>query len=167
MSAVVVEPNPVQLEQPELPNADPCVVVIFGATGDLTKRKLMPALCRLTDQDCLESVRIIGVGRSHMTDDEFQVQVREALEDSKKIDHLDDETWREFSQRLQYMSGELDADTTYQQVAERLEQLASEGARQKHLFYLATPPPLFSTIVKHLGDAGLNKEDGHWSRIII
>ena len=97
MSAVVVEPNPVQLEQPELPKAEPCVVVIFGATGDLMKRKLMPALCRLTDQGCLESVRILGVGRSPMTDEEFQAQVREALNDSKKIDHLDEETWRDFS----------------------------------------------------------------------
>ena len=167
MSAVVVEPNPVHLEQPELPNADPCVVVIFGATGDLTKRKLMPALCRLTDQGCLESVRILGVGRSPMTDDEFQSQVHEALNDSKKIDHLDEETWREFSKRLHYMSGELDTDTTYQQVAQRLEELASEGASKNHLFYLATPPSLFSTIVKQLGQAGLNKEDGHWSRIII
>ena len=165
--SVVIEPNPVQLEQPELPTAEPCVVVIFGATGDLTKRKLMPALCRLTDQGCLESVRILGVGRSPMTDDEFQSQVHEALNDSKKIDHLDEETWREFSKRLQYMSGELDTDTTYQQVAERLEELASEGASKNHLFYLATPPSLFSTIVKQLGQAGLNKEDGHWSRIII
>jgi len=167
MSAVVVEPNPVQLEQPELPNAEPCVVVIFGATGDLTKRKLMPALCRLTDQGCLESVRILGVGRNPMTDDEFHAQVHEALNDSKKIDHLDEETWREFSKRLHYMSGELDTDTTYQQVAQRLEELASEGASKNHLFYLATPPLLFSTIVKRLGEAGLNKEDGHWSRIII
>jgi glucose-6-phosphate 1-dehydrogenase len=167
MSAVVVEPNPVQLEQPELPNADPCVVVIFGATGDLTKRKLMPALCRLTDQGCLESVRILGVGRSPMTDDEFQEQVHEALNDSKKIDHLDEETWREFSKRLSYLSGELDTETTYQQVAQRLEELASEGASKNHLFYLATPPSLFSTIVKQLGQAGLNKEDGHWSRLII
>src|SRR6185295_20001199 len=128
MSAVVVEPNRVQLEQPELPNADPCVVVIFGATGDLTKRKLMPALCRLTDQGCLESVRILGVGRSAMSDDEFQTLVHEALEDSKKIDHLDEETWREFSNRLHYMSGELDAESTYQQVGEHLEALANEGA---------------------------------------
>jgi glucose-6-phosphate 1-dehydrogenase len=167
MSAVVVEPNPVHLEQPELPHAEPCVVVIFGATGDLTKRKLMPALCRLTDQGCLESVRILGVGRSPMTDDEFQAQVHDALEDSKKIDHLHEQTWQEFSNRLHYMSGELDAETTYQQVAERLEELASEGASKNHLFYLATPPSLFSMIVKRLGEAGLNKEDGHWSRIII
>jgi glucose-6-phosphate 1-dehydrogenase len=167
MSAVVVEANPVQLEQIELPHAEPCVVVIFGATGDLTKRKLMPALCRLTDQGCLEKVRIVGVGRNPMTDDEFQTLVHDALHDSKKTEHLDEETWQEFSQRLHYMSGELDAESTYQQVAERVEQLASEGASRNHLFYLATPPSLFSTIVKHLGDAGLANEDGHWSRVII
>ena len=143
------------------------MVVIFGATGDLTKRKLMPALCRLTDQGCLEKVRIVGVGRSPMSDDEFQSLVRDALEDSKKIDHLDEETWRDFSKRLHYISGELDDENTYKQVAERLEELVSEGASQNHLFYLATPPSLFSNIVKRLGEAGLNKEDGHWSRIII
>lgn len=167
MSAVVVEPKPVHLEPLELPNADPCVVVIFGATGDLTKRKLMPALCRLTDQGCLESVRILAVGRSQMTDDDFQAQVREALEGSKKLGHLGEETWRKFQKRIHYMSGELDTDTTYKDVAERLEQLAHEGASKNHLFYLATPPSLFSVIVKRLGEAGLNKEEGHWSRIII
>jgi glucose-6-phosphate 1-dehydrogenase len=167
MSAVVVEPNPVQLEQPELPNAEPCVVVIFGATGDLTKRKLMPALCRLTDQGCLESVRILGVGRSAMSDDEFQSLVHDALEESKTTDHLDEETWGKFSHRLHYMAGELDDGATYQQIGERLEALANEGASRNHIFYLATPPPLFSTIVQRLGEAGLSKEDGHWSRVII
>ena len=167
MSAVIVEPNPVHLEQPQLPNAEPCVVVIFGATGDLTKRKLMPALCRLTDQGCLESVHILGVGRSPMSDEEFQAQVHQALEDSNKIDKLDEETWRKFSTRLHYMAGELDDGNTYQQIAARLEELCSQGASENHIFYLATPPPLFATIVKRLGEAGLNKEDGHWSRIII
>src|SRR4051795_1637501 len=102
MSAVVGA-NPVQPDQPELPTARPCVVVIFGATGDLTKRKLMPALCRLTDQGCLESVRILGVGRSAMSDEEFQGLVHEALEDSKTIENLDEATWAKFSNRLHYM----------------------------------------------------------------
>ena len=167
MSAAAVEPNPVQLEQLELPNAEPCVVVIFGATGDLTKRKLMPALCLLTDRGCLESVRILGVGRGAMSDGDFQSLVHDALQESKKIDHLDEGTWAKFSNRLHYMAGELDDQNTYQQIADRLEELANEGASRNHLFYLATPPPLFSTIVKHLGDAGLNKEEGHWSRVII
>ena len=167
MPAVVIEPNPVRLEQPKLPHAEPCVVVIFGATGDLTKRKLMPALCRLTAQGCLESVRILCIGRNRMRDDEFQTLVHEALEHSKKIEHLDEKTWRDFSNRLHYMSGELDDENTYRQVAERLEQLVSEGASKNSLFYLATPPSLFSTIVKRLGEAGLAQEHGHWSRIII
>jgi len=167
MSAVVIEPDPVQLEQIELPIAEPCVVVIFGATGDLTKRKLMPALCRLTEQGCLESVRVLGVGRSTMSDEEFQTLVHDALKDSKKIGHLDDESWSKFSTHLHYLSGELDAETTYQHVGERLEALANEGGSRNHLFYLATPPALFSTIVKRLGEAGLNKEEGHWSRVII
>jgi glucose-6-phosphate 1-dehydrogenase len=167
MSAIVVEPNPVQLEQPSLPQADPCVVVIFGATGDLTKRKLMPALCRLTREGCLESVRILGVGRNPMSDDEFHAFVREALDSSEKIERLDEEEWREFSKRLHYMSGELDDQNTYRQVSERLEELAAEGASRNHLFYLATPPSLFSAIVKCLGEAGLASEDKQWSRVIV
>ena len=116
----------------------------------------MPALCRLTDQGCLESVRILGVGRSPMSDDEFQALVHEALEDSKKIEHLDEETWREFSNAPALHVGRARRlNTRTSNIAERLEELANEGASRNHLFYLATPPSLFSTIVKHLGEAGL------------
>src|SRR5215212_11777608 len=167
MSATLVEPTPIQFEQPALPKGEPCVIVIFGATGDLTKRKLMPALCRLLGQGCLDSVRILGVGRSDMTDDAFQTFVREALDNSDKIEHLDEEEWRKFSGRLRYMSGELDDDETYRKIAARLEELASEGASRNHLFYFATPPSLFSELVTRLGKAGLAQEDEHWSRIVV
>jgi len=167
MSAVVVEPTPVKFEQPTLPHAEPCVVVIFGATGDLTKRKLMPALCRLLGQGCIESVRILGIGRNPMSEDEFQGMVREALKSSKKIEHLDEEQWRKFSERLHYMAGELDDGNTYNQISARLEELAKEGASKNRLFYLATPPSLFSMIVKQLGESGLANEDEQWSRIVI
>lgn len=164
---ILVEPTPIQLEQPSLPHAEPCVVVIFGATGDLTKRKLMPALCRLLNEGCLESVRIVGVGRNEMTNDAFQTLVREALDNSKKIEHLDEQEWREFAQRLNYMAGELDDQETYRRIAARLDELASEGASKNHLFYLATPPSLAPAIVKGLGEARLANEDGHWSRIVV
>jgi glucose-6-phosphate 1-dehydrogenase len=167
MSAVFVEPNPVQFEKPALPHAEPCVVVIFGATGDLTRRKLMPALCRLLGYGCLEGVRILGVGRNPMKEDEFQTFVREALDNSKKIEHLDEEEWRKFADRLHYMAGELDADQTYHAIQSRIEELASEGGSKNRLYYLATPPSLFPVIVKGLGDAGLAQEDDHWSRIVI
>ncbi len=167
MSTIVVEPNPVELEQPALPHAEPCLVVIFGATGDLTKRKLMPALCRLLGEGCLDSVQVLGVGRSDMTDDMYRAFVHEALMNSKKLKHLDDEAWRKFAERLHYMSGELDQDDTYRKVGARLDELASEGVSQNHLFYLATPPSLAGAIVKGLGKAGLANEDGHWSRVVI
>ncbi len=167
MSTVLVEANAQPMERPKLPPADPCVVVIFGATGDLTKRKLMPALCRLLGEGCLESVRILGVGRQDMTGDAFQTFVREALDNSDKIEHLDEQEWREFAQRLNYMSGELDDDETYRKIAKRLEELASEGASKNHLFYFATPPSLAAEIVKRLGNANLAAEDGHWSRIVV
>ena len=86
------------------------MVVIFGATGDLTKRKLMPALCRLLQMGCLESVRILGVGRSTMSEEEFQTLVHEALKDSKKIEHLDEQQWQKLSERLHYLAGELHLD---------------------------------------------------------
>ncbi len=167
MSSVLVEPAPIQVEQPRLPHAEPCVVVIFGATGDLTQRKLMPALCRLLNEGCLESVRILGVGRSEMTDDAFKQFVREALDKSKKIEHLDEQRWREFAQRIYYLSGELDNAETYRSIAARLDELASEGASRNHLFYFATPPSLAPEIVKRLGEANLANEDEHWSRIVV
>ena len=167
MSTVLVEPSPIQLEQPSLPHAEPCVVVIFGATGDLTKRKLMPALCRLLDEGCLEGVRVLGVGRSDMTDDMYRAFVREALSSSKKIKHLDEEQWRKFAERLYYMAGELDSDETYSKVGARLEELVAEGASKNQLFYFATPPSLAPAIVKGLGKANLAKEDEHWSRIVV
>ena len=167
MSAILVEPEPVQLEQPTLPHAEPCVVVIFGATGDLTKRKLMPALCRLLGEGCLDKVQVLGVGRSDMTDDMYREFVREALNNSKKIKHLDEEQWRKFSARLHYLAGELDKDETYNKVAARIDELISEGASKNHLFYLATPPSLAPAIVKGLGKANLADESEHWSRIVI
>jgi glucose-6-phosphate 1-dehydrogenase len=157
----------VQYQQPTLPQAEPCVVVIFGATGDLTKRKLMPALCRLLDQGCLESVRILGIGRNPMSEDEFQTLVHEALETSNKIEQLDEDEWQKFSGRLHYMAGELDDQNTYRQISERLDELAREGASRNRLFYCATPPSLFSLIVKQLGESGLANEDDQWSRLVI
>ena len=165
--SILVEPEPIQLERPRLPHAEPCVVVIFGATGDLTKRKLMPALCRLLGEGCLDGVRILGVGRSEMTDDGFQTYVRGALNSVKKTEHLDDQNWSEFAKRLHYLAGELDNDETYRKISARLEELASQGATHNYLFYLATPPSLAPTIIKGLGKANLAKEDQHWSRVVV
>ena len=167
MSAILVEPNPVTMEAPSLPEAEPCVMVIFGATGDLTRRKLMPALWNLKGEGCLESVRILGVGRTSMSDDDFRAQMHKALVESKKIDG-DDEQWQKFEQRIHYITGELGDQSTYDETGKRLAELANDGASSNHLFYLATPPSLAPEIVDGLGKAGLSRQDEHhWSRIVI
>jgi glucose-6-phosphate 1-dehydrogenase len=112
-------------------------------------------------------VSILGVGRQSMTEGEFQAEVREALESSQKIEQLEEESWQKFSRRLHYLSGEIDDENTYRQIATRLEELAKEGASRNRIFYLATPPSLFSNIVKHLGSSGLSNEDEHWSRVVV
>ena len=168
MSTVLVEPTPVHMEAPSLPKAEPCVMVIFGATGDLTRRKLMPALWDLRKEGCLEEMRILGVGRSEMSDEEFRELVRQALVESKSLTENDTEEWHEAAQRLCYTSGELNDDNTYRETAKRLEELAVDGASNNHLFYLATPPSLADEIIDGLGKAGLAKQDEkHWSRIVI
>jgi glucose-6-phosphate 1-dehydrogenase len=167
MASVLVEPNPVQMEQPELPPAEPCVMVIFGATGDLTRRKLMPALWDLVGEGCLEGVRLLGVGRSAMTDDEFRAMMHDALVEAKKLSADDEDRWRKFAECINYSSGELNEDETYHATAARLEQLAAEGASRNHLFYLATPPSLFDEIIDGLGKTNLASEDKNWSRIVI
>lgn len=168
MSTIWVEPNPVQMEVPHWPKAEPCVMVIFGATGDLTRRKLMPALWDLRGEGCLDSVRILGVGRSPMSDDEYREFVRQAMVEHGKLTERDKDAWRKFTQRVYYTIGELNDDNTYRNTAKRLEELAADGASNNHLFYLATPPSLAAEIIDGLGKAQLAKQDhDHWSRIVI
>jgi glucose-6-phosphate 1-dehydrogenase len=159
--------NQQNYEKFSLPKADPCIVVIFGATGDLTRRKLMPALFRLMCEGCLENVKILCVGRSPVTDEEFRKTIRDGLDASNKIEKCSDEDWSSFTDRIFYLTGELDADTTYQEIAARLEEMAANGSGKNWMFYFATPPSLATTIVDGLGKAGLNKPDEGWSRIVI
>jgi glucose-6-phosphate 1-dehydrogenase len=167
MSAILIDPDPAQMEQLQLPHADPCIVVIFGATGDLTKRKLMPALFDLCRLGCLEQVRILGVGRNASSEDEYRNLVHEALTKSDKVDDLDEHVWNDFARRIHYVAGELEDEDTYQTITAQLEELAANGASKNRLFYLATPPSLFDEIVNGLGKAGLAKEDELWSRIVV
>lgn len=167
MSAILIEPDPVQMEMPALPHADPCVVVIFGATGDLTKRKLMPALFDLCRLGCLDEVRILGVGRHEMSEDEYRNVVREALNKSNKESELKEPLWSDFAERLHYMTGELESAGTYETIDARLAELAASGASKNRMFYLATPPSIFTTIVDGLGKSGLAKEEEQWTRVVV
>src|SRR5689334_20326364 len=166
MSSVLIEPTPLKLEAPALPRAEPCVMVIFGATGDLMRRKLMPALWNLRSEGCLEKVQILGIGRTPMSDDEFRASMREALQAAGK--EADESDWSKFAERIHYTTGELTDDNTYANTAKLLQELTVDGASSNHLFYLAIPPSLMGAAVEGLGKAGLNKQDEHhWSRIVV
>jgi glucose-6-phosphate 1-dehydrogenase len=167
--SAVVEAKPFPMKHVSLPETDPCVVVIFGALGDLTKQKLMPALFHLACTGCTsDRFTVLGIGRRELSDDQIREEMRAAVTGSKEMGDFTDEEWRRFAQRLHYLEGELEDSNTYLKIAACFEEMhAQENASWNHLFYLSTPPSLAPTIVRQLGAAGLAKEDKGWSRIVV
>ena len=149
--------------------ADPCVMVIFGAAGDLTKRKLIPALYNLAKANLLSrEIAIIGVGRDAFTNETYRAEINGHAQEYASGE-LDPDLWDWFQHRLYYVQGEFDDAATYQRLQTQLEEAnKNHNTHGNYLYYLATPPTFFATIVKQLGDSGLAKEcDGQWRRVII
>jgi hypothetical protein len=146
----------------------PCAVVIFGANGDLTKRKLMPALYRLAFEGRLApGFAVVGISRTAMSDDEFRERMRESVAKYLEDSPFDEDLWRSFAQGLFYMAGDVADQAAYQRLAACLEEV--QKARQtggNTLFYLSTQPSQYAPIAEGIGAAGLAKGDG-WRRIII
>src|SRR6267142_603501 len=154
--------------RPEQP-ADSCVMVIFGASGDLTKRKLIPALYNLAKDNYLpRNFAVVGVARTPMSDEQFREKISKDMKELYS-EALDEEAWKEFVGRLHYLAGSATEETAYTQLAELLTKIDSEShTGGNYFFYLATSPDLFAPIVKQLGNAGLtNEEGGHWRRVIV
>jgi glucose-6-phosphate 1-dehydrogenase len=152
-----------------LPAAEPCIVVIFGATGDLTRRKLIPALFRLACESCLtEKFQILGIGRQVLTDDAFRERLQGGVAESPETGDLADfaEQWPGFASRLHYLQGDFAEPDTHRRLAESLHALPLPAAANR-LFYLATAPSAAPTIIRQLASAGLNQEQQGWSRIVI
>ncbi|MGH9907455.1 MAG: glucose-6-phosphate dehydrogenase, partial [Pyrinomonadaceae bacterium] len=149
--------------------ADPCVVVIFGALGDLTRRKLVPALFHLACTGCTsDQFTVLGVGRDELSDDHFRKRMLAAVTGSKEMGEFSDEQWQQFAQRMYYVAGQLDDPQAYSRIAARLEKMQAEaGVSTNRMFYLATPPSLAPTIVAELGRTGLAKDEKGWSRIVV
>jgi glucose-6-phosphate 1-dehydrogenase len=146
--------------------AGPCVAVVFGAAGDLTKRKLVPALYNLAKERLLsDNFAVIGVSVDDLREDAFHQQVTQFL---LKEDH-GSETWRWFNERIHYERGDFADDNTYASLKKRLCDTDSRfGTQGNYLFYLATAPRFFAGIVQHLNRAGLShQENGQWRRVII
>lgn len=145
--------------------ADPCAVVLFGASGDLAMRKLLPALYNLKADGLLnDRFSLVGVGRDPMSREQYQEKVRRDIErfGPQPVDH-DRASW--IAARATYIRGAYDSEPTYRQLHDVL--LGGDGPASV-LFYLATPPSLFEPIVERLGAAGLAGESaGAWRRVII
>jgi glucose-6-phosphate 1-dehydrogenase len=151
--------------------ADPCTIVIFGASGDLSRRKLVPALYGLAAQNCLaRRFAIIGFARTPMTDDAFQAS---AIDSAKKFADpgtVRDDECREFAKALAYVAGEYHHPEAFQKLKHRLEELdRAHRLEGNRLFYLATPPEVYPLVIEQLQKAGLAKHPNgkSWVRIII
>jgi len=148
----------------------PSAIVIFGASGDLTQRKLVPALHSLGCTGLLPSdTRIVGVARTEMADEAFREQLYEGVQEYARLTSRDIcEAWPRFARRYSYLAGEYDDPETYRRLEKRLAGLDEQaGTRGNRLFYLAIPPAVFPTIVEHLRQAGMNRSDEGWRRIIV
>ena len=148
-------------------NNDNHVYVIFGASGDLTKRKLVPALYSLFVQNLLpEKFALLGVSRSTFTDDEFRKTMKLAIIQYKEID--DTARIDEFIGKIHYTPIQFDEASTYIPLKKRLEEIRKEKKIEGNtIFYLSTPPSLYGIIPQQLASIGLNNQDDGWKRIII
>src|ERR1700745_3613965 len=130
---------------------EPCSVVIFGATGDLTHRKLVPALYNLAaDGDLPPAVEIVGFARRPKNDDEFRRDLEEAARKFSR-QTLRDEIWKNFAQSIFYHQSEFGDESGYQALAKRLDEIdKNHGTRGNRLFYFASSPDQFEPILKNL-----------------
>src|SRR5215471_12182103 len=154
----------------DIPSAgNPCVMVIFGATGDLTKRKLIPAILNLAQEEVLpKQFAIVGFAGNDLTTEAFRKTLGEELPNFAH-DPIDLKMWEWLSQRIYYVKGDFQDPEAYkclQQQISEVEKLHNTGGSR--FFYLAVAPRFFAPIVQQLGNAGLvQEENGRWARVII
>ena len=144
----------------------PTTLVIFGASGDLTRRKLLPALYQLSRSNRLPArFAVIGVARSHFDDEAFRTQFRESLREFADVEGDGGEVAESLAARMFYVPGELSDPDLYRRIAARLDEIdGGEGV----LYYLAIPPSVYGDVVSRLGEAGLSGADGaKWRRLIV
>ena len=147
----------------------PCSIVIFGATGDLTHRKLIPALYNLAaDGELPPAVAVVGVARRDKNDDGFRNELGEAVRQFSR-QNVRDDIWKTFAQSIFYHRSEFHDAAGYEALAERLSQIDKErGTRGNRLFYLAAAPDQFEPILINLKKAGLSEAaEGSWVRVIV
>ena len=143
-------------------------MVIFGANGDLTKRKLIPALYRLAyDRRLAAGFAVIGTSRTPLSDDQFREKMLEAVKQFSEDTQFDEDVWRAFAGGLYYVAGDINDAGFYDKLAGKLKQVDSERATGGNaLFYLSTQPSQYGRAAQGIGAAGMNKGAG-WRRLVV
>jgi glucose-6-phosphate 1-dehydrogenase len=150
----------------------PCVFVIFGASGDLTRRKLLPALYNLAVSRLLPpGMSIVGFALTELSEDEFRINMRDAVAEFSRRKPLDEAVWKDFASRLHYVSGKFEDPANFVKLGEKLAELdGRNGTCENRIYYLAVPPSAFRTVNDNLSRAGLVHDPADttkYSRIII
>jgi glucose-6-phosphate 1-dehydrogenase len=148
---------------------DPCAVVIFGATGDLTHRKILPALYNLHRAGLLPpESSIVGFARRPFTDESFRDEMRGAVEKHSRVP-ISQGIWEGFAEGIRYQQGNFEDPAAFRGLAEQLESIDAErGTQGNRLFYLATPPSTYVEIIQNLGHSGLARQGrDSWARIVV
>jgi glucose-6-phosphate 1-dehydrogenase len=148
---------------------DSFIIVIFGASGDLARRKLIPALYNAYYQSILpDKFAIVGVGRTALGDDSFKKKMTEGLQQFVPKNFNDSEKFSAFSEKLYYQGMETDKQDDYQGLKIHLSSLSARmECQENYLFYFAIPPFIYATVAKYLHDTGLTNKDSGWKRVIV
>ena len=161
--------NPFREDLVSRSTPEPCTVVIFGATGDLTHRKLIPALYNLAvDGELPTGVKIIGFARREKSDAEFRAGLVDVNRKVSRSGH-DEQIWSSFIESVSYHQSEFSDADGYRRLAEKLAAIdAVRGGAGNRLFYIASAPEFFDEILINLKNAGLNHAaNGCWARVIV
>jgi glucose-6-phosphate 1-dehydrogenase len=149
---------------------EPCVIVVFGATGDLTSRKILPAVYNLRRAGLLPpETSVLGFSRRPLSDDEFRGLMRQSVEAHSRV-KVEAGLWDDFADGIFYQPGHFAEKTAFRDLAQRLEQIdAARGTQGNRLIYLATPPSAYEEIIANLGRVGMQHEGENqgWSRIVV
>jgi glucose-6-phosphate 1-dehydrogenase len=167
------EPRPINEESSNGKGIDPCILVIFGATGDLTGRKLAPALYNLGLEKMLPSkFALVGFARREKSDAQFREELKTEVSTYSRTKPIEEPFWNQFEEKIFYHRSEFDDDEGYIRLANSLEKWSAQfGTRGNYVFYLSVQPKFFSLIISKLQKHGLiydpHKVTDRWSRVII
>jgi len=160
--------NPLREGSVTLRAAEPCAIVVFGATGDLAHKKLFPALCRISASKALHPrTAILGTARRAMSADAFKKEMGASVVEQG----IDAREWERLAERVDYVAGEFDDPASYQALRQHLEAIEKErGLPGNRLLYLAVPPAAYESIVGNLGKSGIvhpHSKTGPWARVVV